>query len=82
MGNILVTIKLVKKILDNLDLSKISAPDCIPLVVIGKCESDDSCILALLFNIKKSCFPDCCKVSSVVPVFEIAGERSMDKISS
>ena len=45
MDNILVSTKLVKKILDNLDLSKVSAPDCILLLVISKCESDVSCIL-------------------------------------
>ena len=58
-----------------------SAPDCIPLVVISKCEFDISCILAVLFNMKP-CFLDCCKVSFVVPIFETAGERSMDKMSS
>ena len=36
-----------------------------------------SYILAELFNkcLKDSCFPDCCKVSSVVPVFKNVGER-------
>ena len=35
-------------------------------------------MLAELFNMcmKKPCFPDCWKVSSVVPVFENVGERS------
>ena len=35
-------------------------------------------MLAELFNMcmKKPCFPDCWKVSSVVPVFENLGERS------
>ena len=42
-----------------------------------------SYILAGLFNMclkdSKSCFPDCCKVSSVVPVFKNAEERSTAK---
>ena len=38
---------------------------------------DLSYVLAELFNkcFKGSCFPDCRKVSSVVPVFENIGER-------
>ena len=30
-------------------------------------------------HLKESCFPDCWKVSSVVPVFKNVGERSMAK---
>ena len=43
--------------------------------------SDLSYIIAELFNMcrKKSCFPDCWKVSSVVPVFKNVGERSTAK---
>ena len=65
----------------NLDLSKASGPDCIPGVVLKNCESELSDILAELFNKcpKDSCFSDCWKVSSVVPVFKNAGERSTDK---
>ena len=38
-------------------------------------------MLAELFNkcLKESCFPDCWKVSSVVPVFKIVGEGSTAK---
>ena len=38
-------------------------------------------ILAKLFImcLKKSCFPDCWKVSLVVPVFKNVGERSIAK---
>ena len=45
------------------------------------CESEFSYILAELFNgcLKESCFPDCWKVSSVVPVFKNVGERSTAK---
>ena len=58
----------------NLDLSKASGPDCIPVVEL-------SYILAELINIclKQSSFPDCWKVSSVVPVFKNVGERSAAK---
>ena len=65
----------------NLDLSKPPGPDCIPVVVLKNCELELSYILAELFNncLKKSCFPDCCKVSAVVPVFKNIGERSAAK---
>ena len=75
--NISVTPKMVKKIITNLDLSKVSGPDCIPVVVLKNCEPELSYILAELFNkcLKESCFPDWWKVSSVVPVFKNVGER-------
>ena len=62
----------------NLDLSKASGPDCIPVVVLKKCEPELSYILAELFNkcLKESCFPDFWKVSSMVPAFKNVGERS------
>ena len=65
----------------NLDLSKESGPDCIPVVVLKNCEPGLSYILAELFNkcLKESCFPDYWKVSSVVPVFKNVGERSTTK---
>ena len=65
----------------NLDSSKASGPDCIPVVVLKNCEPELSYILAELFNmcLKESCFPDCWKVSSVVPVFKNIGERSTAK---
>ena len=72
---------MVKKVITNLDLSKASGPDCIPVVVLKNCEPDLSYILAELFNkcLKVSCFPDCWKGSSVVPVFKNVGERSTAK---
>ena len=79
--HISVTPKMVKKVIMNLDLSKASAPDCIPVTVLKNCEPELSYILADLFTkcLKESCFPDCWKVSSVVPVFKNAGERSTAK---
>ena len=63
---------MVKKVITNLDLSKASGPDCIPVVVLKNCEPELSYILAKLLNkcLKESRFPDCWKVSSVVPVFK------------
>ena len=65
----------------NLDLSKASGPNCIPVVVLKNCKPELSYILAELFNkcLKESCFPDCWKVSSAVPVFKNVGERSTAK---
>ena len=81
LHNISVTSKMVKKVIINLDLSKASGPDCIPVVVLKNCEPELFYILAELFNkcLKESCFPDCRKVSSVVPVFKNVGERSTAK---
>ena len=78
LHNIFVTPKMVRKVVINLDLSKASGPNCIPVVVLKKCEPELSYILAELFNkcLKESCFPDCWKVSSVFPVFKNGGERS------
>ena len=72
---------MVKKVITNLDSSKASVPDCIPLVVLKNCEPELSYILAKLFNkyLKESCFPDCWKVSSVVSVFKNVGEMSTAK---
>ena len=81
LHNISVTPKIIKIAITNLDLPKASGSDCIPVVVLKKCEPELSYILAGLFNkfLKKSCFPDCWKVSSVVPVFKIVEERSTGK---
>ena len=81
LHNISVTPKMVKKVITNLDFSKASDPHCIPVVVLKNCESELSYIIAELFNNcrKESCFPDCWKVSSVVPVFKNVGESSTAK---
>ena len=52
--------------------------------VLKNCEPELSDVLAKLFNkcLKESCFPDCCKVSSVVPVFKNIGERSTAKTTA
>ena len=81
LHNISVTLKMVRKVVMNLDLSKASGPDCIPVMVLENCEPELSYILAELFNkcLKEPCFPDCWKVSSVVHVFKNVGERSTAK---
>ena len=63
---------MVKKVIINFDSSKASGPDCIPVVVLKKCETERSYKLTELFNmcLKESCFPDCWKVSSVFPIFK------------
>ena len=72
---------MVKKVITNLDSSKASGPDCIPVVVLKNCQPELSYILAELFNmcLKEFYFSDCWKVSSLVPVFKNAGERSTTK---
>ena len=81
LHNISVTPNMGRKVVMNLDLSKGSGPDCIPAVVLKNCEPELSYILAELLNkcLKESCFPDCWKVSSVVPVFKNVGEKSTAK---
>ena len=41
---------MVKKVIKNLDSSKASGPDCIPVVVLKNCEPELSYIPANLFN--------------------------------
>ena len=79
--HISITPKMDKKVITNLDSSKASGIDCIPVVVLKNCEPEVLCILAELFSmcLKESCFPDCLKISSVVPVFKNVGERSNAK---
>ena len=51
------------------------------MVVVRNCEPNLSYILAELINkcLKQSCFPDCWRVSSLVPVFKNVGESSIAK---
>ena len=83
LHNISITPKMVKKVITNLDSPKASGPDCIPVVVLKNCDPELSYILAKLFNkcLEESCFPDCRKVSLVVPVFKNVGKRSTAKNS-
>ena len=58
LHNFSITPKMVKKVITNLDLSKASSPDCIPVVVLKNCEPELSYILAKLFNkcLNEFCF--------------------------
>ena len=66
LHNISVTHKMVKKVITNLDSSKVSIPDCTPVVVLKNCESELSYILSY--------------ISLVVAVFKNVVERSTAKI--
>ena len=72
---------MVGKVITNLDLSKTSGLDCIPVVFLKNSEPKLFYIIAKLVNncLKESCFPDCWKVSSAIPVFKNIVEMSTDK---
>ena len=84
LHSISVILKVVKKATINLDSSKASGPDFIPVVVLKNCEAELSYILSELFNkcLKESCFPDCWKVSSVAPVFKNVGKGFLLKTTA
>ena len=73
-----ITPKMVEKIIMNLDSSKVSGSESIPVVVLKNCGPEFSYILAELLSmcLRES---DCWKVLSVVPVFKIVGEKSTAK---
>ena len=50
LHNIFIILKMVKRVIMNLALSKRSSPDCIPLVVLKNCDPELSYILAELCN--------------------------------
>ena len=81
LQKISVTLKMVKKVITNFDLSKATGLDFISVVVLENCASQLSYMLAELFNIclKESCFPNCWKVSSVIPVLKNVRETSVAK---
>ena len=58
--NISITPKMIKKVITNIDSSKASGPDYIPVVVLKNCQPEFSYILAELFHkcLKEFCFPD------------------------
>ena len=77
LHNISVSPTLVEKIKRNLDLSKVSDPDHIRVVVLKNCEPKLSYRLAELINmwLKEFNFLDFWKVSLMVPTFKNVGER-------
>ena len=50
LHNISVTLKMVQKVIMNLDLSKASGADYIPVLLLKNCQPELSCIIAKLFN--------------------------------
>ena len=81
LHNISVTPKMVKMVMKSLDFSLVTGPDCIQVVVLKNCEPDLLYIVAEIFNVclEDSCFPDCWKVSLVIPILRNIGERPMAK---
>ena len=70
LHNISIIPKMVKKVITNLDPSKASGPNCIPVVILKNSELELLYLLAELITIcqKESCLPDFWDVSLVVPV--------------
>ena len=77
LGNITVTVKDIATRIRNLDSTKATGPDDIPVIVLKNICPEISPLLAKLFNrcLKERCFPDSWKMSSVCPVFKNAGDR-------
>ena len=73
-----VTASLISKLITELDSTKATGPDGIPVVVLKHLNPELSPILAKLFNrcLKEKCFPSVWKTSAVCPVFKNAGEKS------
>ena len=71
---------MVKKVTTNLDLSRASGLDCVPVVVLKNCEPELSYILVELFHnfLKESYFPNHWKVSLVVHVFKNVRSTARD----
>ena len=68
MQNIPVTLRLVKKVITNFVLPKLSGSDCIPVVVVRKFEPKLSCTLVELFSM--------CLKESYFPILKNVAERS------
>ena len=75
---------MLKMVIMNLDLSKVSGPNRISVVVLKNCASELPYILAKLFHmcLRETCFPDCWKVSLVVPVFKNDGKGLLLKTTA
>ena len=53
LHNISVTLKMVKKVITNFDLSKVSGPNCIPLVLLKNCDPGLSLVVPLFKNVRE-----------------------------
>ena len=78
LQDIVITPKLVASVISNLDPTKATGPDGIPVIVLQKCSPELSPILSRLFRkcISESCFPSCWKAPNVIPTFKNSGNRS------
>ena len=76
-----VALKSVKEVIISVNFSEVFDPNCIPVVVLAKCEPELSYIQAEMSDmcLKESCFTDWWKILSVVPVFQNVGEKSLAK---
>ena len=65
-----ISVKQVRRIMKNLDSSKSSGPDGIPVIVLKECSPELAPVLAKLFRrcLSKGEFPRSWKVAAVVPV--------------
>ena len=68
----------ISKLIKELDSTKATGPDSIPVVVLKHLSPELSPIFAKLFNrcLKEKCFPTSWKTSAVCPVFKNAGDKS------
>ena len=68
----------ISKLIKELDSTKATGPDSIPVIVLKHISPELSPILAKLFNrcLKERCFPTSWKTSAVCPVFKNAGDKS------
>ena len=73
-----ITVRMVARIISQLDASKAIGPDNIPAIVLKKCSAELSPVLSKLYNkcLAESCFPTHWKFSTVVPAYKNSGERS------
>ena len=80
LHNISVAPKMVRKVIMNIDFSKASDPDFIPVVFLKNCLPELSYILAELFSkcLKESCWKIVGRFL-VVPVFKNVEKRSTAK---
>ena len=73
-----ITVKQVRRIIKNLDSSKSSGPDGIPVTVLKECAPELAPIFTKLFRrcLRKGEFPSCWKTASVVPVPKKSNDTS------
>ena len=78
LDNFDISSKKFAAVIAQLDPSKATGPDGIPVVVLQKCSPELSPVLSKLYPkcVSESCFPSCWEFPSVIPVFKNSGERS------